>query len=257
MLRTLFVALCLLGLAASAAPAAVLYDNGPLVTNPGAGAGGADVSGLQTLVGESTYGYGIQVGYGYRGADDFEISDPGGWNINSILLYAYQTGTGTASTITAANLRIWNNVPDGSGSTLLFGDVTTNRLVSSAWSGIYRTMDTSLGSTDRPIMECTVAASIFLGPGHYWMDWSMDGDPSLAGPWCPPTSYLGLTNQPWANAMQYTTAWASIIDGGSQTPDDLPFKILSAGGGVVPEPAPLALFAVGLGLVAVAGLRRR
>jgi hypothetical protein len=37
------------------APAVVLYDNGPLVTHPGGGAGGLDASALQTALGMTTY----------------------------------------------------------------------------------------------------------------------------------------------------------------------------------------------------------
>ncbi|MBN1356953.1 hypothetical protein JXA40_11895, partial [bacterium] len=63
---------------------AVLYDNGPLVTHPGGGAGGADVSALQVSLSMNTLGFGAQFSYGNRMADDFEVTDASGWDITEI-----------------------------------------------------------------------------------------------------------------------------------------------------------------------------
>ncbi len=41
-------------------PEVVLYDNGPLVTHPGGGAGGADASAVQTALAMTLYGVGYQ-----------------------------------------------------------------------------------------------------------------------------------------------------------------------------------------------------
>ena len=95
---------------AFAAQAAVLYDNGPLVTHPGGGAGGADASALQTALGMTTYGFGHQVTANNRVADDFTVP-AGGWSIDDIVFFAYQTGSGQTSTITSVNYRIWDGVP--------------------------------------------------------------------------------------------------------------------------------------------------
>src|SRR5512143_645082 len=51
----------------------VLYNNGPIVTHPGGGAGGADASALQTALGMGTYGFGHAVSSGFRVADDFTV----------------------------------------------------------------------------------------------------------------------------------------------------------------------------------------
>ncbi len=134
-------------LSAWRAPEAVLYDNGPLVTNPGAGAGGADASALQTALGLSTYGFGNQVSAGNRVADDFTVGGSG-WLIGNITFFGYQTGSTTTSTFTAVNLRIWDGPPNVGTSMVVFGDTTTNRLVSSTWTNIYRVLDTALTDTD-------------------------------------------------------------------------------------------------------------
>ena len=207
------------------APEAVLYDNGPLVTNPGAGAGGADASALQTALGLGTYGFGNQASAGNRVADDFTVGGSG-WLISNITFFGYQTGSTTTSTFTAVNLRIWDGPPNVGTSMVVFGDTTTNRLVSSTWSNIYRVLDTGLLDTARPTMANVVAINTFLPAGTYWLDWQAAG--SLAsGPWAPPVSILGQTGKPGANALQYTTTgWAAVTDpspGG--TPQDFPFIV--------------------------------
>ena len=68
----------------------------------------------------------------------------GGWNISTITFYAYQTGSTTTTTINNVNLRIWNGVPGAGGSSVVFGDTTTNRLAGSSFSNIYRVLDTGL-----------------------------------------------------------------------------------------------------------------
>ena len=193
------------------APEAMLYDNGPLVTNPGGGAGGADASALQTALGLGTYGFGNQVSAGNRVADDFTVGGSG-WLISNITFFGYQTGSTTTSTFTAVNLRIWDGPPNVGTSMVVFGDTTTNRLVSSTWSNIYRVLDTGLTDTDRPVMANVVAINTFLPAGTYWLDWQADGT-LASGPWAPPVSILGQTGKPGANALQYTsTGWAAVVD---------------------------------------------
>jgi uncharacterized repeat protein (TIGR01451 family) len=193
------------------APAAVLYDNGSLITNPGAGAGGADVSALQTALGLGTFGFGHQALNGNRVADDFVVGGAG-WLINTVTFFSYQTGSTTTSTHTAVNVRIWDGVPGAPGSNVVFGDTTTNRLVSSTYTNINRALDTSLTDGARPIMANVVAINTFLPAGTYWFDWQTDG--SLAsGPWAPPVSIAGQTAKPGANGLQFTAAWADALDG--------------------------------------------
>jgi hypothetical protein len=204
-------------------PNAVLWDNGPLVTHVGGGAGGADASAVQTALGLNTFGFGNQFSAGIRLADDFVITDPAGWQIDSILFYGYQTGSPTnPSTFTAVNYQIWNGSPDDPTSTIVFGDTTTNRLVSSVWSNIYRVLDTAMTGTTRPIMVNTCSAGVTLPPGTYWIDLQADGT-LASGPWAPPISILGQTTT--GNALQYTTAWAPALDTGTITQQGLPFVI--------------------------------
>ena len=127
-------------------PEAVLYDNGPLITHPTGGAGGAAASALQTAAGLTVFGFANSISGGFRIADDFTVP-AGGWGLQTVRLFNYQTGSGNTSTINNINLQIWNGVPNAAGSVVVFGDATTNRLASSTWSNIYRTLDTDLVNT--------------------------------------------------------------------------------------------------------------
>jgi hypothetical protein len=202
-------------------PEAVIYDNGPIVTHPGGGAGGADASALQTALGMDTYGFGAQLIAGNRVADDFTVTYAGGWQIDTITFFAYQTGSGTTSSIYSLNLQIWDGPPDGGGS-VIWGDTTTNIMTSTTWSNIYRVLDTALTNTDRPVMAVVGTVGTVLPPGTYWLDWQFDGSPAFSGPWQPPITILGQTTT--GNAKQFTSSgWADLVDGVTLTPQGLPF----------------------------------
>lgn len=192
---------------------ALLFDNGPLVTHPGGGFGGADASALQNTV-LNSYGAN-QNATTFRIADDFTVSG-GAWTIDSIALFGYQTGSTTTSTFTAANLQIWDGPPNLPGSNVIFGDLTTNRLIRTRFSGIYRVLITTLTASDRPIMRNVVQVGTTLMPGTYWLVWNASG--SLAsGPWQPPVSILGTYVT--GNALQWTgAAWQALRDSVSPAP---------------------------------------
>ena len=220
------------------ASAALLYDNGPLITHPGGGSGGADASAVQTDLGMNTYGFGHQWQLGYSVADDFSVG-AGGWTIDSILFYAYQTNSGNNSTITGVYVQIWDGPPDGGGA-VVWGDLVTNRMAGTGWSGIYRVLDTDLMGTARPIMENDATVGTFLPEGDYWIEWASDGTLS-SGPWAPPISILGQTST--GNAKQNLAgAWQELLDTGTSAPQGLPFLIHG-----IPTPGVLPLLLLGIG----------
>jgi hypothetical protein len=218
--------LFLLTLAVPAA-AQVLWDNGPLLTHPAGGWGGADLSAAQnTTVGLTTRGLNHSVAGLFRVADDFAV-DGLGWTLTDIVFFAYQgSSVGTTSPITAVNYQIWNGDPSDPGSTVVCGDTTTNRLLATTWTGMYRAL-LSEATTDntRPVMEDTAdATGCVLPPGTYWLDWQTDGNATLTGPWAAPVSILD--QNPLGNALQFDgAAWNAALDAGLQTPLDFPFVI--------------------------------
>ena len=71
---------------------APLYSNGPMVSVPGGGAGGADASRLQNALGMTSLGFSARVsGSTIRAvADDFTVP-ASGWNLTRVTVFAYQT----------------------------------------------------------------------------------------------------------------------------------------------------------------------
>ena len=157
-----------------AGPRAVLWDNGPLVTHPAGGAGGADASAVQTASLMSLYGFGFQSTVPNRMADDFTVTDAGGWQIDEIVFFGYQTGSSTTSTFTDVYVQIWDGAPNA-GGTVVWGDYTTNRLSTTAWTNIYRVLDTTLTDSNRPIMSLVATVGTVLPQGTYWVEYMAAG----------------------------------------------------------------------------------
>jgi hypothetical protein len=197
----------------------VLYDNGDFINSPGTGAGNAGESVLQTSRGMGTYGFsnfGI-----YRIADEFTLAARS--RIAKIKFYAYQTNSTTTSTITAVKFRIWNGPPNNPGSSVVYGDTTTNRMTSTGWTKSYRVSESSPGSTNRPIMVVTAGLGVTLNPGTYWLDWQMAGSLS-SGPFAPPVTRNAQTTT--GNGLQYDgSSWVAVNDGGSGNSQGFPFII--------------------------------
>src|SRR5438046_835661 len=82
------------------APSAVLYSNGPFISHPGQGFGGADASRVQNLsLGMSTFAFNASAG-AYHLADQFTVPAGTSWYIKSVTVYAYQLGSPTTSPFT-------------------------------------------------------------------------------------------------------------------------------------------------------------
>jgi len=212
----------------------VLWNNGPLVTLPGGGYIGADASRLQSnTLSMNTLGFGNQLLVGNHMADDFEVTSAGGWQIENITFFTYQTGTYAyppISTITGVYLQIWDGPPDSFDSSIIFGDLVTNRLLDTYWTGIYRDSETLPLNDQRPIMTAVASVYVNLPQGTYWLDWMIDGSLS-SGPWAPPITVLGQHTT--GNALQYTTsggAWAPANDSGTLTQQGMPFVIEGTSG---------------------------
>ncbi len=212
----------------AAPPGSALWDNGPLVTFPGGGFGGADVSSVSP--GSTLFGGNINNAT-FRRADDFEVA-AGGWEIGGFEFFGYQTNSSTTSTFTGLFIQIWDGVP-GEGGQVIWGDPTTNRLSATSFSNIYRTSAAALTNTQRPVMRLIAAGlDIQLAPGTYWVEFGMTG--SLAsGPWVPPVS--DPVKWPVGNSRLFTvgtSTWSLALDGtapGPQQGYDLPFRIIGEG----------------------------
>lgn len=208
----------------------VLYNNGPFINSPGTGPGGTDESVLQnTTLGMNTLGAGIQFASGNRMADDVVVAET--WNVESITVFAYQTGSTTTSTMTAGYIQIWDGDPTQGGQ-VIWGDLTTNRMASTGFTNTYRVSQTTI-NTQRPIMYLVLQTpGLVLQPGTYWIDYTLAG--SLAsGPWAPPITINGQAVT--GNAKQFlgsSSSWTEFLDSGTGTPaQGLPFIVSGTTGG--------------------------
>jgi hypothetical protein len=222
-----------------------LLSNGEMVTHLGLGHNGSDISRASanfdiagsnaTLIGAGPH---------FRIADDFTISDPGGWDLSSVVIHAYMTSTAYSippvSPITSANVNIWDGIPGTTGSTIV---ASSNTLLGTGWTGIYRVFNTAVAiGRDRPIMFVNVAfPNVHLPQGTYWIDYQMAGAiGTVTTVWTPyvmevdragnPVTPLGnsrfLSDQGWGSTGEPPSTLPYAVD--------FPFALL----GSVAGPAP-------------------
>ena len=217
-------------------PEGELYNNGiasgglgvgGIVTHPEGGLDGFDASMVQTsTLSMSTYGFSVGVATGFTIADDFTVPANTYWTIESLVFYAYQTGSTTASTLNDLRVQIWNGAPNSGGS-VIFGDLVTNIMSNTSWTGVYRVLDTDPTSSTRPVMmiHAEVGTPLVLEEGTYWIE-AMVGGTLGSGPFAPPITILGQSTT--GNALQYivaSTTWQDLMDTGSITAQGFPFVV--------------------------------
>lgn len=198
----------------------VLWDNGPLINYA------PDQCMLQdTTLGMTTYGFGHQILNGFWMADDFTVGAGDMWNVETITFFCYQTGSTLTSTITGYHVMIFDGPPFEPTSNVVFGDMTTNVLQATGWSGVYRTLESSPGATNRPIMANICTVMVTLGPGTYYAIWQADGS-LTSGPWAPPVAIWNepTTGDAWQSLDDGAT-WAYAVDGITGTNQGMPFVV--------------------------------
>ncbi|MBC7898971.1 MAG: VCBS repeat-containing protein [Saprospiraceae bacterium] len=234
-----------------AAPAAIIYDNGALATGATSRSGVASPAGSQwsetswdfgaTTVTNTLAGVGCQrIGAttNNRCADDFNVPVGQTWTINQVIVFVYQSGfAGLTSPVTAANVRIFNGIPNA-GGTVIFGDATTNRLGASTDSGLFRIFNSgpplnSAPGTTRRIWQVniTVSPALVLTAGNYWVDFQVDA--GALGNFAPTNTIVGTRGAPFYNSLQSINggvAYAESFDDGNPVAapnivNDFPFKL--------------------------------
>lgn len=164
--------IALLSLAVDASGQFVLWDDESLVTHPGAGAGGADVSmahdclqGLNTALPCT------------RVLDKIVVTDPVGWQVDTIRVYAYVTNSGLPSPVTEVVVAVWDADPaTDPNAAIVHGDVTTNVLIATSWTGAYRvSFAGTLSVSSFPIMFVDAdMGGVTLASGTYWFEWGFE-----------------------------------------------------------------------------------
>jgi hypothetical protein len=184
---------------------------------------------------------GFAAGGGVRLADDFTVG-AGGAMVTYARLPVYTPGA-TAPTVTGATLRIWNGPPGAPGSSVIFGDATTNRLANGSFSNMYRTFNTvaapvcggspTAPTTGRRIQYAYLNVNQTLPAGTYWLDWDITG--GMFAPAATNPTAIGSQCTPGANAMQFNGVWGPLVDPGqgcapAATAQDLYFELLGTAG---------------------------
>jgi hypothetical protein len=228
----------------SSALAIDLYNNGGLITNPGAGLGGANVS--QCPATYNTAGYAsVANGFTSKVADNFTVP-AGGWTVDSIVSYGYMTSTypnpPVASPLTGVTVEIWNGEPGAGGAVIH----TSNAIMSNSWTGIYRVFNTQLTNAQRPVFQVEASfPSIALAAGNYWVSYGFTGLSPTGGTtgFTPMVSGVdGLGNPtvvPGNGKNFFTGAWTNTMGGAPIQGNEWPFIVRG-----VPEPSSLALLAL-------------
>ena len=259
---------------ASLAIAAPLFSNGSTTdgTNPGIATGAVSASGIAAPAGaqwSETASVSPTVANGIAGfscnnaggatgieqpflfADDFQVDFPNVWNISTVSFYAYQPGAGATAPFDGVFVRILNGPPQFATSTPVFGDLTTNRLVSVTALNIYRVFNSVVGpvpmppTANRQLWRIDADLSpLSLSPGSYWIEWQIRATNPDAEVFCPPVTIAGSRGKPGANAQQLRSGllggnWVPVTDLGKPSSagdvaQDIPFLL---SGEIIAPPA--------------------
>ena len=268
--------------AAVVAKADILFDNGPIVTNPTGGTGqiaGQPISQSESFtIPGSPYAYstlGIGATYvDYTAVAENFVVPAGGWDLDSVTLFAFQTSQ-TTPTIQTVRINLWNAVPYSAGSPPPVPDplpepLLSEPLVLAAGPGTFvchRESPTGT-STVRLVFAYTVSLGGLpngglLAPGEYWLEWSFVGA-STPTPRC----WVPLVT-PRSAAYDLNARLFNSLDGSAQGPrvwfegregyvpdvsDGRPYALPFVLNGVVPEPATII---AALAAVVLFAARRR
>jgi len=237
---------------------AQIYVNGPLSTGPTTDSGvaapaGSNWSEAQHPTGDTTQAN-TNAGYScsntttiqFRCADDFIVPvGSSGWTLGFVDVFAYRTGApASPSPIAAGTLRIWNQPPNAALTGLLCGDKTTNVLVSSTDTLLWRIFNTvapppgTAPGTTRKVWQnrlqvpAACSGASFFTPGTYWVDWNTTSGAQLAH-FAPAATVVGSRGLAGWNARQDTTGaegWIAAVDAGNPAtapdfPQDFPFQL--------------------------------
>jgi hypothetical protein len=162
-----------------------------------------------------------------RVADDFAVPQGETWHVSGVVLPEYKVSAPLSPTPFAhVTLRIWSGRPGDGGSTVVFGDTTTDRLTSSTAANIYRILWQATATT-RYLWNnlAVVSPTLDLGPGTYWIDWGSE-DTSAGAHYAPFVTITGQQGKPNANGRRFDgTNWSDEIDATSSVAQDLPFGL--------------------------------
>jgi hypothetical protein len=211
------------------------YSNGPLSTGATSSGGTAAPAGYTWSEMPATNNS-IGVASVFGGTNNFALADdfvvPAGqtWQVSKVAGFAYQTNSAaTPAPFNGLRVAIFSAQPT-TGSTPLFGDLTTNVFGAGVDALIYRITSTAVGTTRKVWKLETSALSYTLPAGTYWLAYQVVTT-NAAAAFTPPVTIDGAPGAPGANAIQSNAGtWAPILDIGNPAnsqsePQAIPFEI--------------------------------
>ncbi|MDB5203721.1 MAG: hypothetical protein JWQ27_3130 [Ferruginibacter sp.] len=215
------------------------YVNGNLSTGATTSGGTAAPAGTtwsEVQLGNTNAGFNASITQNaFRLGDNFVVPAGPSWTLSKITFYGYQTGyAGTTSPFNTVRVIIHSGTVTGP---VVFGDMTTNRFITSAFSNMYRIFNNTPDQT-RKIWTIEAAVSTTLAPGTYWIEYATDVIGG-AGHFLPNSTVVGQVTQPGNNAQSFTVAtstWAPALDGANA--QDMPFRIDYTTGACSGTPTP-------------------
>lgn len=147
-------------------------------------------------------------------ADDFVVPSGQKWSIQNIYFYAYQTNfSGITFPLNELYFEIYSSDPSVAGAVKIYGDLTSNRYVSSEETNMYRILQGQTDNTTRKIYKVkTQTPDLNLSAGTYWIKW---GSKASSGThYYPQLPYDGTKVN---NAKQFlvsNSTWTNLNDSG-------------------------------------------
>lgn len=237
------------------------WSNGNVVTHTNIGAGGNDISAFN--VDPLTTTFGLQVSTSASGIGPASLADnymtTGAVAVTKLRVQWYVTNN-SAPTLDAAYVRVYQGDPKA-GGTLIYGDMVTSRLLSSAATdnnghSVYRTSGstgTAATNTQRKLQAAVIGTGNLqlMANTNYYFAWSLNSPDS--------TSVFGASLGRRGDGRQELTsngapAWFDALGTATNANSgvDLAFELETT-----PVPEPGTMIAVGAGLVALIARRRK
>lgn len=161
--------------------------------------------------------------------DDFTVPSGETWNITSMNFYGYipNHSNDSQNFLDVLHVRIWNGNPLLTGSQIIWGDLTTNRIDVGVFenTNTYR-IDTGENSTNKKIYKVSAITNLSLTTGTYWVEFQAhtiyNGGFSIIPVTISGTSYLANWN---AKYRYNPTSWIDYVDSGTGQGADVAFDI--------------------------------
>lgn len=156
-------------------------------------------------------------------AEDFQIPAGEKWNIQNFYFYAYQTNfSGATFPVNEFYFELYSSNPSVAGAVKVYGDLTTNRYVSSEETKWYRILQGQTDGITRKIYKMKIQATdLNLSAGTYWIKWA--SKTSTGTHFYPQFPHDASKVN---NAQQFvisTSTWLNLNDGGQTV--SMPFEI--------------------------------